>query len=39
MNDKLYAGPVGIEAPDPVAFDPQTCGPLGCNSTGRYVAL
>jgi selenide,water dikinase len=27
-SNKLYAGSVGIGAPDPVVFDPQTCGPL-----------
>lgn len=27
-SNQLYAGSVGIGAPDPVVFDPQTCGPL-----------
>ena len=27
-SNQLYAGSVGLGAPDPVVFDPQTCGPL-----------
>ena len=27
-SNQLYAGSVGMGAPDPVVFDPQTCGPL-----------
>ena len=27
-SNQLYVGSVSIAAPDPVVFDPQTCGPL-----------